>query len=407
MAHDHANLPCLPPELWAQVCSFLDFPDLASFRLSCRTFGSIGARFAFREIVFYTHPGDFDQLRALANDPAKAKCVQSLIYTPMVYYEETLWQSFGRYSDDVISNAWRLNYYTRAYLDYKKARLEQKTILDNGLDFDLFADVLPKLTALTTFAINCQLWLRPAPGRNPKTPWDALKFIPESEIGNAGRRPLLSLVGGLGGSKTRLKVLRAGVLSWECLRDLPQTRPRLDLFTNLAEVDLRFSFRSDGTYIAHEAEVLEYRRVCETGALSNFLAALPHLEALTVNFSSESMRPLARMWLTDIITTGHRWPHLTSLSLGGINATKKSLASMLMLHKDTLRQLELFTVWLDTSWICLLPQMKELLRLDHAEVSRTTIDDREGWDLDDGDDNPYLLLSAVFSCGGAPARSGA
>ncbi|KXX76632.1 hypothetical protein MMYC01_203855 [Madurella mycetomatis] len=282
MTHDYANKLYLPPELWTKICSFLDFTDLANFRLN---------------------PRDFDQLRALANDPVKVKCVRSLIYKALVSPEEML-----------------------GYLDYMKARQEQKTILNNELDFELFADVLPKFTGLAKFVISCHGWLRPAFRRIPGAPWNALRLILEIE--------------------TRLKVLRAGVLSWECLRNLPQTRPRLDLFTNLVEADPYFSFMAYGTHTKHYAKDLGCRRICETDALSYFLAALPRLETLAINFSSDSVRADARMWLTDIITTGHRWPHLVSLRLGGISLAQESLASMLVLHKDTLRRLELFGVTL-------------------------------------------------------------
>lgn len=43
----------LPPEIWASICALLPLDDAARFRLSCKTFGDVGARSVLRDVVLY------------------------------------------------------------------------------------------------------------------------------------------------------------------------------------------------------------------------------------------------------------------------------------------------------------------------------------------------------------------
>lgn len=113
--------------------------------------------------------------------------------------------------------------------------------------------------------------------------------------------------------------------------------------------------------------------VLEKGSLRRFLAQLSMLQHLSLSFYSElpsydvlcSHAPLEQILGTQTV-----WPHLKSLLLDSFDGTAQELLNFLDSHSPTLRELTLRNHFLlSGSWMEVLAEARELLRLERAEVS--------------------------------------
>jgi hypothetical protein len=80
-----------------------------------------------------------------------------------------------------------------------------------------------------------------------------------------------------------------------------------------------------------------------------------------------------------------------------MNLAPSQLLQLLADHKDTLRRLELFTVWLkgDDQWPLALAQMRETLSLEDAAIWHSILDNRGQWKLGSPRKEAKELASAV------------
>ncbi|KAK4097898.1 hypothetical protein N658DRAFT_546593 [Parathielavia hyrcaniae] len=411
----------LPPELWLKICADLDLPDAASLRLACRTLSSIGAPFVLRELTLCLHSTALALLRAVASDPIKAASIRSLVYVPGSFYPlehpDIKVSNYVPHSSGLITPA------TLQTLDrYKRACRDQARILSNDLDYELYADVLPQLTALRSFVIDC------APGRPRQQnhhhhhhqststaaathkgsittisnlasrPWYQPTQHPHTHHGKPGRRALASLLRALdnSGSVSSLASIKALGLSWESFDDLAWAaarprRPRLtSFFEGLRSLSLQFCLcgvlrRGNDT----RAEGLaRYERLMgkggggADGGLAGFLGAVPGLVSLAVGFCY-GLGPSEEGGSEDgegnLKGKQQRWPRLGSLSLGGLNLPGGLLMEFLGGHRSTLRRLELFSVWTDGDWPEMLQEMRGMLALEDAAVWTKIYSDAGQW----------------------------
>ncbi|KAK4156101.1 hypothetical protein C8A00DRAFT_12926 [Chaetomidium leptoderma] len=394
MARNYVN--SVPPEIWSEICAYLDHPDASNFRLSCRTLNHVGARFVLREITIRTDSGDFGRLCALAKDAVKSKCIQSLAYLPAVHHPVDInAQSVGpRFPFLPIPMALadgRFDAATRLECDEAQIlRKGQIRIQDNA--FGLLAEVLPNLTGLKSIAVNSSDWqpigFKKGQKSLPRVRWCSRRAAHEND-GETGRRAFASLLRALEGAGTKLRTLEATRLEWKAIGDLPRTRPHLGLFSNLVDLNLHFCLcplvSHQGSDASGHPDVVRHCRSREDGLLPNFLASLCSLQHLAISFCYFISRDAAAAspvvpWLSDVIPPDHHWPRLTSLSLGNLNVTREGFLDVLSRHKDTLRKLELFAVWIDTPWPAVLPEIRAAtLSLKHADVWYMLSDDRGQW----------------------------
>ncbi|KAK4121488.1 hypothetical protein N657DRAFT_577432 [Parathielavia appendiculata] len=413
----------LPPELWLKICAYLDLPDAARLRLGCRTLSAIGAPFVLREVSVSSNSDAFDLLRAVASDPIKAASIRSLVYGPGRFYPlehpDIKVTNYVPQSSGLISEA------TLQALDkYKKACRNQALILSHDLDYELFADVLPRLTGLRSFIINCEAG-RPehttthkgsSSSSNRPNSWASWRpptRHPHPHHGKPGRRALASLLRAIAvddnssssSGTVTFPSLKALGLSWESLEDLgwaTTRRPQLTpFFTGIRNLSLQFClcgvFRRDdaprpwggpGPGDLHQTppreDLRRYARLLGSeGALPAFLAAMPSLTSLAISFCYGLGPTNISLVAGDDDGKGkqQRWPCLESISLGGLNLPRSMLMDFLGSHKATLRRIELFSVGSDGDWPEMLREMRGMLALEDAAVWTRIYNDAGQWHL--------------------------
>ncbi|KAK4040673.1 hypothetical protein C8A01DRAFT_15473 [Parachaetomium inaequale] len=348
----------LPPELWSRICACLDLCDVANFRLACRTFSYIGTRPVLRQVVVPVDPDSSDPFRAVANDPAKAKYIQSfqVVYTPKGHGHVLDTESPDRQAQE------------QGHADDERLGGDQDGIQNDLLICGLLSEVLPKLTALRSVIINCEDPRMGAKGDLFQTP------VNHRQYAEPGRRALASLLEALQGCGTKLDTLKAGILEWRGSigEMLPRTPLQPGLFSSLTNLDLHFCVCGKDMYpgLPGYPDSLEPSRLSQGGALPDFLGALPNLQALAISFCSlpSGSGSTYRVWLQDIVGTGHHWPRLATLSLSGMKLTRSLFMDLLARHKDTLRRLELYSVWLNRNWSEALDEIRAMLSLEDDTI---------------------------------------
>ncbi|KAL2128230.1 hypothetical protein VTI74DRAFT_9474 [Chaetomium olivicolor] len=386
--------------------------EAASFRLVCRTFNDIGVRFVLRDLTIYLGSDDFDRLRAIAGDPAKSKCIRSLVYSPGAFYP------VGQPDIKAVNLVLRCSRLLtlaklQAHDTYRTACRNQARILSHDLDYELLAAVLPQLSGLRKFLIDCEVERpehRTRKGSNlMRWAWCQSTQHPHTQHGKPGRRALASLLRALDTSGTALPTLKALGLDWASVEDLSwaTTRPRLtSFFVSLRHLNLQFCLCGilrppHGPPYQHSdphADAYRYTQLLASpssggGALARFLAALPDLCALAISFCyglRANTAPTSHVVLPSlehVIRQGREqqpprcWPRLASLSLGGLNLEKELLMGFLESHKTKLRRMELFSVWLDADCPETLREMRRVLALEEAAVWTRIYSDRGQWHL--------------------------
>ncbi|KAH8673620.1 hypothetical protein BX600DRAFT_455799 [Xylariales sp. PMI_506] len=376
----------LPIEVLYTLCSFLDPEDVGGFRLACRDFAHIGARFCFDNIVVFLHERDFRQLRSVAE--RYPSCVRSLTYhAPILKAGLT----FAAFRDAIVDNHTQfgtrkrrvapsrdVSYLEAEYARYEAALQSQERLLQSQDDFKCFDEVCARLTNLKSITLSAdECFFEDVP--MVKTPFDDLMSIFKEDVGkHVDFRQLEVLLSGLRLSKSQPSLLRAGVLPWHIfskdenrLREyaLPLSHVRhLELV-----IDPPFGYDQDSIL----GQLQKHALTAAQG--QNFLEYMSKLEILDVEFTMKSgfeVPGVAMMSLA--LPQDHKWQYLRELRLGNVKCERQDIMAICNLHKETLRELCLCEVHLSsTSWMVLLPEIRESLDLTHACICGTIYGTRE------------------------------
>jgi len=141
---------------------------------------------------------------------------------------------------------------------------------------------------------------------------------------------------------------------------------------------------------------LQCREILITGNLRKFLDQLRMLRHLSLIFYSElpendmiwSHAPFE--YALDTVT---KWPRLESLQLDGFDSTAQELLYFLESHSLTLKALTLRNYFLlSGSWMQTLPELREFLSLERAEVAGAIEANNELWlvKIPEFDENCFL-----------------
>ncbi|KAI0854024.1 hypothetical protein F5Y00DRAFT_64912 [Daldinia vernicosa] len=374
------------PEILCLICSHLDIEDIRRFRLCCKAFADAGACFAFREIIFYLHPHDFDMLRHISLHPIASKNVRSLIYVGHTLESpKKSWDEFQKYYSDIrsvekiiaqhanetppprIGNQQLL----RLYKNYEVAIDEQEKMLNNKEDISCLKEVISRFSSLQEITMSTQFEF----GRGTrKTPFEGCLVKPGDELTPMGCRQLDSLLSAVFEADIKLRRLTAGTFSWQFFqKPAVELRHTLSFSSNLTCLELCIDTGEEYFRVGVAEDVLggtevpQCRHLLETGLLRDFIKSLSQLQTLSVVFNWHSDEHGYAARLEDIMEPKHRWEHLDSLTLGNITCERHDLMSMLRRHKGTLKALCLRDIRLrSTSWRLLLPKIRKTMNLDEA-----------------------------------------
>ncbi|KAI8964805.1 hypothetical protein F5Y11DRAFT_70953 [Daldinia sp. FL1419] len=421
------------PEILCLICSYLDIEDIRRFRLCCRAFADAGACFAFREVVFYLHPQDFDMLRRISLHPIASKNVRSLVYightlespkksldgfreyyTSIRHAEKIMAQYKNETPPPRLGNQQLL----KLYENYETAIDEQEKILSNDEDIAFLKEVIPRLSSLQDVTMSSDNWFWRGPN---KTPFEGCLIKPGDELTPIGCRQLDSLLSAVFEANIKLRRLTAGAFSWRFFeKPAAELRSALSFYSNLTCLELCIDTGEEGmdSNVVEDllvgTEVPQCRSLMETGLLRDFIKSLHHLQTLYVVFNWHSEQHGYAARLEDIMEPKHKWDHLDSLTLGNITCERHDLMSMLRRHKGTLKELCLRDIKLrSTSWQVLLPKIRKTMDLDDACICGELYGQEEDspyaefWDLllpDSFDDslredvNDYLVNDNIKRC---------
>ena len=78
----HASSPIarLPNELFHQIFSLLDTPQVANLRLACKAFSTIGLQYLASTVHLIFKPSSFEHLRLISEHPVLSQHVHTLFY---------------------------------------------------------------------------------------------------------------------------------------------------------------------------------------------------------------------------------------------------------------------------------------------------------------------------------------
>ncbi|KAI1337369.1 hypothetical protein F5Y15DRAFT_160099 [Xylariaceae sp. FL0016] len=415
------------PEILDLVCSYLDVADVRRFRLCCRAFAHVAARYVFREIVFYLHHDDLDILRRLSMDPVISKNIHSIAYICATLdtrrmsrddfqseynHKRNLEKVCARYSNERppprLSNAQLDAFYRR----YQLVMDHQDRILAEGIDFSILGEVMLRLTSLRNATVSSDFRFHPSQvrSRRRKTPFDSCLVAPSWYLDPEACRHVDALLSAVCQSNIQLEQLTIGQLSWRFFQKPPVELSRaLSPCANLKTLQMFIDTGLDdsGPEPVWGTEVPECREMVESGLVRDFIASLARLEDIYVVFSDCSDLHGFPARLENILRPGHRWAHLTSLTLGTISCERQELMAVFKRHRETLRHLCLRDIELrSTSWLVLLRKVRKTLDLEKAcvcgniyGITEDTMSEYYGeeeyWDLRYPEEEPNALRKDV------------
>ncbi|KAI1760630.1 hypothetical protein GGR53DRAFT_522976 [Hypoxylon sp. FL1150] len=405
------------PEILGIICSFLDTKDVRRFRLCCKAFADVGACYAYRNVVFFLHQGDFDVLERISLDPIASKNVRSLVYINYLLSDRKLSlddfrqsyatrrqfeKFFARSRGIPLSPLVDAAQLERSHAEYEMLYQQQQKMLRAQSDYERIRDAVSRFPALQEVVMTNEDWF----WTSRKTPFGFNLGIAASHLLPVGCRHLDALLAAVAAAdNVHLKKLSAGLLSWKYFQ-----KPR-------AELGRTLSLLADLTCLELMIDCTDYTSQCSellgTGLLRGFLKSLTKLQTLHVVFTCDAENDVEYEHaprLDDIVDPKHRWDDLDSLTLGYVTSERQELLSILKRHRGTLRELCLQDVFFrSTSWLMFLPKVRRTMDLDDACLCgelhgvEEPLGHEEFWDLAEQRDlredvNDYLVNDNIRRC---------
>jgi hypothetical protein len=380
------------------ICAALEPEDVPSFRLLNRRCARIGLNYLFPngQVDFYMSKRDLSRLDNIAEHPILRERVKTLQYEAHTLDPQR--KSFKQWKESVrneymksfpfrqrrpklrLSNSmdWKSRY--NIYLDMMR---EQDEILDQMQDLDILSRAFAKCPNLRALVFSNEYAFHNY--RRIHDPFEAALQQPYCYLKDMGSRQLFMALIASTRSQAKLAKLTAGTISWKFfsyLDCLPSDLIRLACSSlTYLHLELTTGMTDDDIF---GVEVAECRNHLEThGSVRSFLGRIPNLEVLNLRFDfmnedpdGSPFDPMYPAELKDIISLGHVWPKLHTLTLGCFETLQDDLMHFLDNHKSTLKSLILIDVELGLkriddhikggSWMELLPYIRNTLQLDYG-----------------------------------------
>ncbi|KAI1456508.1 hypothetical protein F4805DRAFT_226073 [Annulohypoxylon moriforme] len=377
------------PEVLYIICSYLEIDDVRNFRLCCRAFADAAACFVHRQIIFYPHEHDLEMLRQISLHPIASRNVHSLLYIGHTLGpKESIDEYRKNYATCRKTEKFRIirgkkplplpQYLTddellEYYKKYEHALEQEERLLRNNEDISCIKEAVSRFTALQEVVMSCSCEFYSGV---VKTPFTELFIRPSSNLEPSGCRQLNSVLDAVFESNIKLKNLSAGALSWQVFqKPATELKRTMSLFSDLTCLELCIDVGIEEIYqgpgimweYIEGTEVPQCRRLLKSGLLRDLIKSLAQLRTLQIGFNSHSEEHGYAASLEDIMEPKHTWEHLKSLTLWNITCERQDLMSMLKRHKNTLKELCLRSIHLEsTSWRVLLPKIRETMNLNEA-----------------------------------------
>ncbi|KAK4208532.1 hypothetical protein QBC37DRAFT_452424 [Rhypophila decipiens] len=459
MTRSQNAMRSIPLEILNEILTHVaeDSVDVTHFRCTCTTFAALGLPFALRKVTIYAHHGHLDNLRAVAYNPVKSRYVKSLTFIPWYFPVRDRGNASessdqkpdldGEYDDEFFRDTVESpNPVRKFFVDaHDIENASRKEPMTAELVSRALADINPshgtnynkKYAPITFFTsptkrnipwhldrsnINYYNGCRRITG--PRLRVDIPEYRPPHTrarswlcsrgrlLGPRGTWPRDVVLGALQKSDNRTGItsLKVDGDDWASLVNFTPLA-MVSQLASLREIDLEFVTETPHHKVGREWG----SRLLYHGHLRDFLAALPNLEHLSVNFSPMEPRRLTErepgphlVPLGTLMKAGHRWPALKSLSLTGIMDRGENYLAMFELHRSTLKKIELWCLYLaaeepgERSWIPFLQALQQMLGTrgcelvicgdaidwrNHAEVVESLGD----YDLDGGGPGDNLI----------------
>ena len=409
----HASPPIarLPNEIFHQIFSLLDTPQVANLRLVCKAFSTIGLQYLASTVHIIFKPSSFEHLRLISEHPVLSQHVHTLFYEAdsledvysMKEWKENIiapdWsntvhsepmpapppdasnrekRAYRRHMEKVRA-APRYTYSAgqlkNAYEEYRHFVWLQNYIsqYEHDYNFEMIREAMAKLPKLKTIELSLCDGLHY--GRSRKLEKAFAKGLTVA-YGDQGHKPcgvaqLRTLLISASDAGVEIETLRCGIVQWmffiahdvhfdkfkhavRCLRTL--------------EFYLTTRRNEDGDFeeFNHEeigfcAEYLE-----SSGALCDFISSAPELENLTVQFDRDIPMHPAR--LSDLVGD-FSWHSLRLAAFNKIDTTEEELIDFYKRHAKTLREIRIESIHLDHgSWFSIFRRIPNTLSLEKATV---------------------------------------
>lgn len=379
----------LPTEILHTTCSFLDDKNARLLRLTCKTIGAVADCYAFQQLKFYLHPGDFDMLRYFADHDIFAKNVRSLVYiTDILPPKRVSFRKFlaraNKHGEKWIevmrsgarTTAWtgersKLPHQRPAHFDqqlrdiydeYVELHERQVKLLAGCEDFAALKDVVPKFSRLRNITVSADYCFREV--EVCWTPFDETLAPIRDVLDPKACRQVGSLLLPLVGLSPRIQSLWLGEIHWsffDRLHDSLRFAQMVDICRNLTTFSVHIN-TGNPTRDPVPTCVSDCARTVHQGDIRRLLEAMPKLESLTIGFTFlDEDNGIYPARLEDLISTNTHWLHLKHVKFDILEAPRQDLVDFFSRHSSTLRTIELKHLSLiRSSWRVFLPQLQEL-----------------------------------------------
>ncbi|KAI1087976.1 hypothetical protein F5B19DRAFT_32788 [Rostrohypoxylon terebratum] len=343
-------------ETLSLVCSLLADEELCQFRLVCKQFAEVGAKFIGTEMSLRMTNDDLCRLYQISAKPQLYSSLQSLHYAPanLLYpanpceiprrYLERLFPgtlgTLGPNDDMLCDDETTFNEREKDQLDVMRRQYDQI----------VFSVSLPKFEQLQ----HIYLYFGEKGQSNDQPHTDG-----------AGTRHLEVILNVI--SSIKINSLALYNLDWDFFyrKDDAHLRRLFEPIANLERLELVLHDAHKSQYASgDEADYVRCQNRMHRAVLRKCLGTLKNLCSLTISCGHPF--PLWSAFITplsQIVSPGCNWSNLTSLQLSSVSCEKQDLIKFFQHHRS-LRRLCLGNVILrNTSWVPVLAEIRKKLNL--------------------------------------------
>jgi hypothetical protein len=376
----------VPTEILDMIVKFVDPSDIGNFRLCCWRFAEIGLPYLLPEAVVYLQPASLFKLARISQYPGLSKAIRSLHFEinglkePAMSFEEYIaevrrvQQAFAGITLGLPLDSIRTRRLTRlefesSYGIYAEMVRIQHLLLKTRLHHQIWDAVLTKFHNLESITIASGYAFYPK--RHTEGPYYrhcvTYGYDVSDPLGLSDFNFLLKAAAKAG---TKLKKRRVGLISWKFFVEMTDEtlNTLLQPLSQLTTLKLNMSTGVDGETDEVGLEAEECSEFMQEGGLRRFIASLPTLQTLVVDFDFRDEEFNYGASFEDIFDQTGEWPQLRKLTLATIRINQADFLSFARKHKGSLKRLHLMNIHLDKSWLPFLHEIQSTLDLEEGHV---------------------------------------